>query len=298
MVKGWIRLRKFLKLKQGKWDLPGTMTVWQFQLLQQRYGGGVPYDTRVVHPLLKKLGFGVLMHMRTDNGWIDLAEHLRAQGLNISEQQRREIQALQSQLRRVEIGTQRLQQSKSWKWEGMERTWKGWKQKKSFWRKLITREESHEELSDKWPTSQYNLTWKQRWQFLWEKGGTVQPLWRSIRRRAELTNTTVHLQHNLLSTIDEALQRRKEGGTLTYILAAAAQSIWEDRNHQYFQNQRQRTPAKTVLQNARRELEASMQRRSSTAIWDRGKRALQELQNLIEAREEYPTSSTAKFLCL
>ncbi|KAL3694934.1 hypothetical protein R1sor_008585 [Riccia sorocarpa] len=306
MVQGWFKMRKFLTLKQGKWDLP-------------------------------EIGCRVLMHIKSGNGWTDLTTLLQSKQITLSEQQRREIQILQTQLSRIDIGTQRQQQSRSWKWEGIEQPWKGWGQKTSFWRRLIMRDEELEDLSTKWPEHQHTLTWKQRWQLLWSKGGTlrnklwmwriltrcfftreratkmkvsldpckrcdlevettshlfwscseVQPLWRSLQRRLFLANAQEQLQSNLLAIIDAALQKKPAGGILTHIIPAAVQSIWEDRNTKYFRGRRHHTPITVVLQNAKRELEATMHRKTPSTSWDKQLCGLQDLQSLIDVREEH-----------
>ncbi|KAL2629404.1 hypothetical protein R1flu_014090 [Riccia fluitans] len=81
------------------------------------------------------------------------------------------IKTFQEWLLKVQMGTQRLDDSPSWHWKGSEDRWKGWTQLLKFWHNLFTVEETSDDLSSKWPEGLYTLTWKTRWQKLWENGG-------------------------------------------------------------------------------------------------------------------------------
>ncbi|KAL2622829.1 hypothetical protein R1flu_003034 [Riccia fluitans] len=68
IIKGWFRFRKYLSLDEHQLVLPGSLTLRQLQALMERYRLRRPYNDRVVHPLLKRLGIRVLANLTDGSG--------------------------------------------------------------------------------------------------------------------------------------------------------------------------------------------------------------------------------------
>ncbi|KAL3699367.1 hypothetical protein R1sor_017389 [Riccia sorocarpa] len=116
----------------------------------------------------------------------------------------------------------------------------------------------------------------------------VRQIWDELRRRTWEADLPFKIHQSLLGSIDEALQTKKSSGTLLSIIAAVFQTVWKDRNAFIFQNKRGRTPLLLILHAAREELEGSCQITSSEARWNRGLRALQEINQLIASYTRPP----------
>ncbi|KAL3695874.1 hypothetical protein R1sor_009950 [Riccia sorocarpa] len=245
IVKSWRRLRRFLTLDSERWELPRALTWWQLQLLDQNYGNGSSFNSRVVNSILKRLGFTVLMHLYHNGQRINIVSAYEERVGELQGTQRAELNRFQQWLQKVHIGPQRLQQSPSWRWKGSTKPWSGWEMNTRFWRKSIQSEEKPADLTDKWPADQYSLTWGIRWKILWARGG----------------------------------------GTLLYILAAAFQTIWNDRNQMVFNARARQTPLEVILRQARGEVEASFDGKSSEERWHRGQKVLTEISMLLGERD-------------
>ncbi|KAL3699252.1 hypothetical protein R1sor_017274 [Riccia sorocarpa] len=118
----------------------------------------------------------------------------------------------------------------------------------------------------------------------------VRQLWDELRRHTWEAGLPFRIHQTLLGSIDEALQSKKESGTLLSIIVALVQAVWKDRNVALFQNKRKRTPLILILHAAREELEGSFRDTSSEARWNRGLRSLQEINQIITnfARPSFP----------
>ncbi|KAL2607904.1 hypothetical protein R1flu_026477 [Riccia fluitans] len=103
--------------------------------------------------------------------WMLLSNELRSKGIRLDQLQNEAIATFQEWLSTVQIGMQKLEDSPSWHWKGLEDGWKGWTLPSNTWHNLFTAEESPDDLTSKWPESEYTLTWKERWKKIWEKGG-------------------------------------------------------------------------------------------------------------------------------
>ncbi|KAL2622011.1 hypothetical protein R1flu_002216 [Riccia fluitans] len=81
--------------------------------------------------------------------------------------------------------TRRLQDSASWRWKGTTEKWEGWIQPSQTWHKLISAEETTDDLASKWPVGECEHTLKERWKKLWGKGGAPRSklwIWKILRR--------------------------------------------------------------------------------------------------------------------
>ncbi|KAL3689968.1 hypothetical protein R1sor_016277 [Riccia sorocarpa] len=264
-----------LRISSGK-DYEGRLMATRLgggrlkRLLQQNFGGGVPYDTRIVHSVVKKAGISMLMHMSDGLGWANLHSMVEAKQIRLAENQKEELQLLQRQLTRLKIGAQKLQQSKSWIWEGTQQVWKGWHQKTNFWRRILGRAEKTDDMK-----GEYTLTWAQR------------QIWRDLHRLTEISNTDIRIKANFLATLDEGLTRKGDRGELLHIIVEVTKSVRENRNKHIFLQRRQHTPLTLILANAKRELEASLRITFAQERWDKGIRAIQEIQKLIEVTSRW-----------
>ncbi|KAL2607813.1 hypothetical protein R1flu_026386 [Riccia fluitans] len=57
-----------LTLNKTEWTIPGTLSLKQVQLLAKRYGGEESFNERRILPLMKTLGFSVLLHLQDGKG--------------------------------------------------------------------------------------------------------------------------------------------------------------------------------------------------------------------------------------
>ncbi|KAL3681018.1 hypothetical protein R1sor_023974 [Riccia sorocarpa] len=110
-------------------------------------------------------------------------------------------------------------------------------------------------------------------------------MWDRLRHLTVQCNTTFSIKNSLISTVDEALELKREGSTLVYILAAITQLRWKDRNNLRFKGKRTRTPVLAALKLARHEVEASFGGQSKEQRWETGLRALREINTLIKTEE-------------
>ncbi|KAL2632692.1 hypothetical protein R1flu_004171 [Riccia fluitans] len=105
--------------------------------------------------------------------------------------------------------------------------------------------------------------------------------WNLLHNLASTTHANLRISHGLLEIVDEALKAKKEGGPLIFILYSVTSSIWKDRNQAVFQNRSQSTPLLVSLQQARKEIEASFNNKTSNNHWRHGIKALEEINKLI-----------------
>ncbi|KAL2635504.1 hypothetical protein R1flu_006983 [Riccia fluitans] len=139
-----------------------------------------------MYPLLKRLGVKVLANLKDSTGrWILVARELQTRGIPLDQTQVEAVNTFQQWLHTIQIGDQRLENSPSWRWKDSTESWKGWNRKTSFWHKIYSTTETPIDLSEKWPGHTPSLTWKTRWQQLWEKGTSPRItlwLWRILHR--------------------------------------------------------------------------------------------------------------------
>ncbi|KAL2652552.1 hypothetical protein R1flu_020680 [Riccia fluitans] len=166
--------------------LPGSLTLRQVQMLLTRYSSRKPFNERIVYPLLKRLGVSVLANLVTSYGdWLKIASALRSRGMQLNGLQLAEIGFFQQWIRTVQMGARSLEESPSWKWDGTEIKRNRWLQASTFWHRLLAKEETADDLSDKWPEGRYELSWATRWKKLWGEGGLTRTrlwTWRQLRR--------------------------------------------------------------------------------------------------------------------
>ncbi|KAL2624500.1 hypothetical protein R1flu_008745 [Riccia fluitans] len=190
MIQSWLRLRRFLTLDEDSLDIPSSLTLRQIKIPLERYRARRSFNDRVVFPILRRLGVQVLINLADGAGkWVDLANRLRVKGILLNQVQSEAIGSFQEWLSTVRMEAQRLQDSASWRLKGTRVKWKGWTQSSQAWHKLISAEETMDDLSSKWPEANYEYTWKERWKKLWGKGGAPRiKLWTwKILRRAFFT---------------------------------------------------------------------------------------------------------------
>ncbi|KAL3685993.1 hypothetical protein R1sor_004015 [Riccia sorocarpa] len=176
LIKGWEKVRGFLKLDTKQLSLPGTLSMIQLPLLLNKYAGGCKYNERIVMPVLKRLGIVTLGDIQAQRG---------------------------------------------------------------RWKLLI----------------------------------------------AEV------ITYRLPVTLEQAVEINR-----FQIWLAKVTAVWKDRNAFIFQNKRRRTPLILILHAGREELEGSCQITSSEERWNRGLRALHEINQLIAnyARPPLPTQIRMK----
>ncbi|KAL3681393.1 hypothetical protein R1sor_024349 [Riccia sorocarpa] len=109
--------------------------------------------------------------------------------------------------------------------------------------------------------------------------------WDRLRQLAFHGDASFRVKPSLLATIDEALERKKKGSPLIYILVAIMQLRWQDRNHLQFKGRRRSSPLIAALQLARYEVEASFNDKSKEQRWESGLGALKEINELIRTEE-------------
>ncbi|KAL3701598.1 hypothetical protein R1sor_019620 [Riccia sorocarpa] len=186
LLKSWYKVRPHLRLNQTVLILPGSLTTLQLGLLLKRYWRGNIFNERVVFPLIKQIGITHLMHLKTGQGrWRLVEVELRRMGIRLSLDQLSEVSAFQAWLECLNLENIKLEDSPSWRWEQERDGWKGWKRNTKFWRMLVTGEQTIDDLTDKWPTEQYGLSWERRWKTLWSKDGSFRIktwIWRMFRR--------------------------------------------------------------------------------------------------------------------
>ncbi|KAL3684806.1 hypothetical protein R1sor_002828 [Riccia sorocarpa] len=105
--------------------------------------------------------------------------------------------------------------------------------------------------------------------------------WQHLNNRIRITGAKLRMGGELIDSLDGALKLKGRGGALFYILAAAFQYIWRDRNKRVFQNSDQRTPLREILRTAKWEMEAFTSRRVSEERAASVNTALRELELLI-----------------
>ncbi|KAL2651089.1 hypothetical protein R1flu_019217 [Riccia fluitans] len=349
ILQSWFIFRKFLRLEIRDLALPGSLTFRQLQLLLERYAPRRPFNTHVVFPLLKQLGIQVLTNLADATGnWTEIAHRLNTLGTQLTQVQVEAVEAFQRWLGTVRLGPQKLEHSTSWRWAEVETAWKGWLRPSKFWYSLWDKEESLDDLSAKWPTGNYELTWNSRWKRLWELRSPLRVnLWtwqllhrafftgeraaimnvahESCRRCHEENESVSHLFYNcrssvnrwnqlrnlaskaciklnipqgLLEIIDEAIKTNHRGGPLIYILYGVTNPIWEDRNKVVFQSRHQMTPLPISLEQARRQIEAGFNAKSSERRWQQGIKALEEINELISATLQSANSPTERVVCV
>ncbi|KAL2635423.1 hypothetical protein R1flu_006902 [Riccia fluitans] len=157
--------RRFLQLDDHELVLPGSLTLRQLQELLARYRTQRAFNDRVVYPLLKRLGVRVLANLMDGTGkWWDIARKLNTNGILLDQVQTEAIGTFQTWLHSVQIGTQKLENSPSWRWKGTNDSWSGWSLSSRTWHKLHATDETIDDLSDKWPEGTFALTWCRHWQ--------------------------------------------------------------------------------------------------------------------------------------
>ncbi|KAL3698179.1 hypothetical protein R1sor_012255 [Riccia sorocarpa] len=104
--------------------------------------------------------------------WKNIAQELASNRIPLNTRQLQEINIFQEWIRRITLDAASLQGSRSWRWKNQMDVWKGWNRTTSFWSKLLTREETVEDLQSKWEGGLENMSWKTRWKLLWQKGGS------------------------------------------------------------------------------------------------------------------------------
>ncbi|KAL2649883.1 hypothetical protein R1flu_018011 [Riccia fluitans] len=185
-IQSWFKFRKYLTLDGNHLILPGNLTLKQLRQLLARYRAESPFNDRIIFPLLKCIGVSALTNLIGSSGnWINVASTLRTLGVRLNQVQYEEIDAFQYWLHTVQLGPQRLECSPSWRWKSTKGSWPGWIHPSSFWHKLLEAEELPDDLTSKWPTGVYELTWSSRWQKLWSTGGTPRVklwTWKLLRR--------------------------------------------------------------------------------------------------------------------
>ncbi|KAL3691247.1 hypothetical protein R1sor_004898 [Riccia sorocarpa] len=186
LVKAWTRIRSSLSLAEGEWNVPKALTIAQFSLLLKRYGRGEYLNERVVLPVLKKLKYTTLIHLQNCRGvWKDIQWELQNAGIETTPMQKEEINNLQRLLRKTITRVDKLQDSDSWRWEGSEAPWKGWKQPSKFWMNILSRKEEPEDLSNKWDSQDATMQWSERWRAIWRSRGSYRSkiwLWRVLKQ--------------------------------------------------------------------------------------------------------------------
>ncbi|KAL2631073.1 hypothetical protein R1flu_015759 [Riccia fluitans] len=171
IVQSWMQCRKQLTLDEHNLVLSGSITLRQLLELLNRYRARRCFNDRLVYPLLKQLGVNVLSNLADGAGkWINIASELRARGTRLNHTQREALEVFQNWLQNVHIGDQRLENSPSWRWRDSKERWRGWLRQMRFWHKLLSANETPEDLTVKWPINNARLTWKERWWQLWAKG--------------------------------------------------------------------------------------------------------------------------------
>ncbi|KAL2628937.1 hypothetical protein R1flu_013623 [Riccia fluitans] len=83
-------------------------------------------------------------------------------------------------------------------------------------------------------------------------------MWEALKFRAAAETTSFRIRETFLDTVDEALSCTSKDPTLLVILATAIQNLWQDRNHLYFQEERQNMPVAVLIQLTRNEVESSV----------------------------------------
>ncbi|KAL2608237.1 hypothetical protein R1flu_026810 [Riccia fluitans] len=106
--------------------------------------------------------------------------------------------------------------------------------------------------------------------------------WQLLCEKARLSQASFHTPHGLLDMIDEAICAKKDGEPFTFIFYSLTNSIWKDRNSALFKNKNQETPLLASLELARVELEGNLNKTASNIRWQRGQRAMEELNKLID----------------
>ncbi|KAL3678874.1 hypothetical protein R1sor_021830 [Riccia sorocarpa] len=174
LMKSWTRFRKFLTLDTSKWSLPGSLTLKQLSALIKRYWRGrIPFSERIVLPLMKKLGYSVICHLKDENNcWKNFRQKLGEASVEVILQQAYELHRFQSWIKIIALESGTLQESSSWRWEGDSQRWEGWNQSTQFWNKKLQKVEQVEELSSKWQGTSDRLTWKKPWRLLWSSRGS------------------------------------------------------------------------------------------------------------------------------
>ncbi|KAL3692214.1 hypothetical protein R1sor_005865 [Riccia sorocarpa] len=154
-------------------------------MLIKRYWERDKIQNRILIPLLKKIGVQVLLHLNGPAGrWKDCLTELGQKRIILTQEQRSEVRKFQHWIQHVKLGVGELQNSPSWRW-GTEIKWSGWARETKFWSRLIAAKTETEDLSDKWPDGGASLNWKQRWNLLWGKGGSLRTkvwVWRTLHR--------------------------------------------------------------------------------------------------------------------
>ncbi|KAL2652448.1 hypothetical protein R1flu_020576 [Riccia fluitans] len=178
--------RHYIRLQENALALPGSLTLRQLKELLKRYSQTSPFNDRLVFPLLKQLGVNVIANLLDGSGnWMRIVTELRTKGLHLDSLQHEAIVTFQSWLSSVRIGPQRLQDSPSWSLKGVDRRWSGWLLISKTWHKLLTLDELIDDLTSKWPSGAYKLTWRERWKKLWGAGGLLHTktwVWKILHR--------------------------------------------------------------------------------------------------------------------
>ncbi|KAL2643669.1 hypothetical protein R1flu_011256 [Riccia fluitans] len=220
--------------------------------------------------------------------WFNVARRLRDQGVLLNLVQSEAMETFQQWLRTVHLGDQKLEKSPSWRWQDVAEGRQGWIHSSRFWHRVLSANESPDDLTSKWPDRTTNLTWKFRWRTLWEKGTSLRvslwkslSRWRLLREKARISQASFRIPHRLLVMIDEALCAKKHEDPFTYIFDSLTTSIWKDRNATLFKIKHQETPLLISLELARAELEGSLNKKASSVRWQRGQKAMEELNRLI-----------------
>ncbi|KAL3687866.1 hypothetical protein R1sor_014175 [Riccia sorocarpa] len=184
LIRAWEKVRIHLRLVQSNLSLPGTLTLNQIQILLHRYGGGCPFNDRIVMPVLKALRFHTLADIQSPSGrwkppvgggthsqdpphagagyrlWrissllADDGNPLWAEALThripLTLEQATDLNRFQLWLSKVSLGPHTLQASPIWQWEQSDGTWRGWTRPLKFWSQLLLKPKDPDDFSARW----------------------------------------------------------------------------------------------------------------------------------------------------
>ncbi|KAL2649475.1 hypothetical protein R1flu_017603 [Riccia fluitans] len=120
---------------------------------------------------------------------------------------------------------------------------------------------------------------------------TSRSRWNQLCELANRTGANFQVAGSLLELLDEAIQTKRRGSSLVFILYSVTCAIWKDRNHMFFHKKLQSTPLQRSLELARAEIEGSFNNRSSDLRWQHGLKTLKEVENLLETLNSVSTTS-------
>ncbi|KAL2642193.1 hypothetical protein R1flu_009780 [Riccia fluitans] len=107
--------------------------------------------------------------------------------------------------------------------------------------------------------------------------------WSKLLELMTKAGVSMRVPHGLLNIINEALTMKKKGGPLIYLLYSITTTIWRDRNQAQFNNKILSMPFRISLEQARVELEGSLNAKSSAIRWQHRIDALDVVNKLISS---------------